>query len=478
MQKLQSYLKVRKMSDYSDPVTLSDIELSADKVQSEFCSLLNVDLEEIDRLAENYAQLDAEGDAGAKIWLNAYLSGLSHLMKGNALSDSVNRASSTWKQALMHEGDKLGISKVKYGSSSSGIISGDKALMKLSGSLGLGTTVQVPLWHTGIWVTLKAPTESSLLELDRRISNEKITLGRYTSGMAFSHTSVYTVGYVLNFILNHVIDSSLKGFNNDSLKSLIKVTDIPSLVNGILSSIYPSGYDYARPCTTNPTECQHVTTGKVSIPKLMWVDNSAITPTQAKHMSKRDSKFTVEEIKKYQDEHVRGDKRTVSISDNLNMVLNVPTLEQYIESGTRWVDNIVRLLEVSLGTSLDSKERDDYILAQGKLTTVRQYGHWISEIVIDDDIVKDTDTIESALSLISADEELTDKIFTELGIYIDDSVISLMAVPKYKCPKCQGEEEVSLENFPHLLPIDAIRSFFTLLDQRMVMAMSVRKLTV
>lgn len=466
------------MSEYKDPITLDTEEskISASDIKQKFLSLLNVDLDEINTLAEDYAQLDAKGDEEARAWLEAYVSGLAHLMKGSSLSASVKRAESAWKQAVDSDGTKIGISKAKFGSSTSGIISGERALMKVSGALGLGSTVQVPLWHTGIWVTLKAPSESSLLELDRRISNEKITLGRYTSGMAFSNTSVYTVNFVINFILNHVVDSSIKNVSVDALKALIKVTDIPALIAGIESAIYPTGYKYSRPCTVNPTTCQHVTTGLVSIPKLTWTDNAALTDTQRRHMAKRDKKFTPEEIEAYQNEHTRGNNREVKINDTLALTIFVPTLDRYIESGTVWVDGIVKLLETTLNTSMDSEQRDQYILAQGKLTTVRQYGHWVKEIIVDEDIINDIETIEDTLSLLSSDNEITDKIFTALGEYIDDSIISLMAIPKYTCPKCQGEEEGNLENFPHLLPIDAVRTFFTLLDQRIIMALNTRKL--
>lgn len=273
-----------------------------DIVQSSLC-FLNADMKELDVLAENYTDVENLKGENAKAWLSAFQQGIDHLVRGNSMSDSVIRANSAWRQRVAVDGENLSACRPKFGSTTSGIISGEKALMKATSLLGIGGVTQIPLWHTGIWVSIKAPNEGALLELERRISNEKISLGRYTSGMVFSNTSVYTVMYVVNFVLNHVYDASVKNLTQDNLKSIIKITDIPSLVWGMLCTIHTNGYKYNRPCTANPAECQHVVSGDLSLPKLFWVDNNSLTEKQKRHMSKRTEKFTEADLKDYEKEH-------------------------------------------------------------------------------------------------------------------------------------------------------------------------------
>ncbi len=469
-----------KVTMDQDPVTVTkDVKLTADDIKEHILSFLNLDVAGLDKIAEDWPAVDANAtDNDARVWMASYIEGIGNLLKSNSLSSSVEREGANWRQKVEHEGEKLGASRPRFGESTSGKISGERALMKASDVLGLGSTVVIPLWHSGIWVTIKAPSESALLELERRIASEKIDLGRHTSGMIFSNSTIYTTSYAVNFVLNHIYDASVKNLSQSYLKSVIKVDDIPLLLWGMASAIYPSGYDYARPCTTNPGECTHTVTGKLSLPKLFWTDNEALSHWQRKHMSDRSAKWDDAALEKYQNEHIRGGDFTLELHSELSVTLAVPTIQQYETAGFGWVDNIVKLLEGSLGVSLTGRERDEYIIDQGKLTTLRQYAHWVKSFTLGDSIVEDFDTIEGLLDNLSASEEISDKFFNGVGAYIDKSVISVIAIPKYDCPACGTPQEgdVNQEFHPHLLPLDVVRIFFTLLDHRIFKALTARKM--
>ncbi|WP_201285178.1 hypothetical protein, partial [Klebsiella pneumoniae] len=65
------------------------------------------------------------------------------------------------------------------------------------------------------------------------------------------------------------------------------------------------------------------------------------------------------------------------------------------------------------------------------------YGHWIGEVIIPDaEISDDRDTIEGLASLFSSDEELRNRFIEEIGKYIDNATVSLVALPKHNCPAC------------------------------------------
>lgn len=457
--------------------SIGEEEPTAEKIQSAMLSILNVSMSELDKLTELYPKLDSSSGDQGRAWLAALVQGMEHLVQGNSLSDSVNRADSFWKQTVNFNGDNLGPAKPKFSSKGGSVISGERAIMKATTVLGLGAVVQIPLWHTGIWVNIKAPSESSLLELERRIANEKISLGRASSGMIFSNSSVYTVSYVVNFVLNHIYDASVKNITQDALKEMIDIRDIPLLVWGMACSIYPNGYNYARPCTANPSECQHVVSGKINLAKMFWIDNNSLSVWQRQLMSRRNDKFTDDELKRYKEDHTRGGNRVVKLTEDLRIKLKVPNIAEYELAGFTWVDNIVKLLEGSLGVSLKGQERDTYISDQGRITALRQYSHWVGEIEVGEDTITDRETIEVLLGNLSSQDEIYTAFFTEVGKYIDDSQIAIVGIPKYKCPACSGEQvgEIHTELHPDILPIDAVRTFFTLLDQRIYKALVSRQ---
>lgn len=441
-------------------------------------ALSNVDEDELNRLAQDYPKIESGTGAIGQRWVRTYLEAINHLYKGKAFTGSVDREGGQWRQGVEHEGDFLTAGKPRFGSDTGGVISGEGAVIKVTNALGLGSVVQIPLWHTGIWITLKAPSEGKLLELERRMAQDKGQLGRYTAGMVFSNNSVYRIHHLINFILDHVLDASVPSLKPDALKNIIKVPDLQTLAWGMACAIYPNGYNYARACTTNPSVCQHVVEGKLNLSKMQWTDNDSLSAYQRKHMSRRQAKFTEEEVKKYQDEHVRGGHRLVSVGENLKFRLKVPTLAQYEQSGFSWVDGITSMADGSLGVTLRGKERDDYLLDQARITALRQYAHWVHSIEIHEvdnvgndrvDTIKDEESIDVILGNLSNAEEIRTDFFNGVGNYIDDSAISVVAVPKYDCPSCGEPASVNTGNefHPYLLPIDVVEVFFTLLDQRM-----------
>jgi hypothetical protein len=184
-------------------------------------------------------------------------------------------------------------------------------------------------------------------------------------------------------------------------------------------------------------------------------------------MSKRNVKASDVDIKRYQEEHINIGSRSVSINEDLTMVLDVPTIQQYEDSGFAWVDGIVRMMEDSFAVSLQGNQRNSYIAAQGKLTSMRQYGHWVSKIIIgEEETDDDRETIEELVGLFSSDETISDKFITEVGKYIDDSTISLIAIPTYDCPACNYNQSEDTKH-PYLITLDVAQIFFILLDQRM-----------
>lgn len=412
--------------------------------------------------------MNFEADEKGRRWLEALGEASMHFTREGVLEGSLDREGSIWSQAVEHEGERISAARPRTKSNDGPTqLSGDRAIFRLTTSMGLGTVVQIPLWHSGIWVTIKAPSDAELLELERSIAFDKIELGRHTNGILFSSNSVYIVNKLMNFILKNVYDSSLKTNSVKSLKRSILTTDIPLLVWGMTVAIYPNGYPFSQPCTANTEDCQHVTEEHLNLSKLCWTDKSSLSVKQLNHMADRSKSFQHAELERYREEHVRGVNRLVKITDNVSVRLSVPNLEMYESAGFKWVDSVVRMVDTSFSHTVHDDERNEYINQQAQASALRQFSHWISEIVLDDtDSIVDRDTIDQALDRISGDDKASDTLFIEINKYIDDSTLSLIAIPQYDCPACGSKQSGEHPEFKHLIPLGISQLFFTLLGQR------------
>ena len=349
-------------------------------------------------------------------------------------------------------------------------VSGERAVLRMRSLLGMGTIVQVPLWHSGFWITIKAPSEASLLELQRRLIEAKVNLGRQTHGIAYANTSVFIVGWLTDFILAHVYDTTIKE-KNIALKEQILATDIMTLAWGLATTIWPAGFQYKRACITDPEKCNHVVQAKINLGKLLWVDMPSLTSRQVAHMASRGgSTMSLESIKNYREDFERGRDRVVSYGPNdcIKVTFSVPTVLQYINSGYNWVNTIVNMVNSSFAEDPTEGQRDLYISEMGRATGMRQFCHWVKSIDGAGMISDDAESIEQILDTLTSDDVIRKKFFEDVKKYIDESTIALVAVPSYTCPKCNNAQELGDDpKFKHLLPIDAISTFFTLVVPRL-----------
>jgi hypothetical protein len=433
-------------------------------------TLLSVSMSELEKMGENRPLGLAGNDEKTITWARAVAEGSRHVAAGDGLRPSTSREDSHWRQNVKSESLELQAGRPRVGEDSGGDkLTGLAAKMRMQAILGAGSPIRIPLWHTGIWVVLNTPSEGSLLELDRRIGSEKIILGRSTNGMIFSNSSVYTTSMLINAILSHVHDATVRFSDPMELKKIIKITDIPTLIWGFMVSVYPGGYPYQQPCTFDPGVCTHVIEELLNLHKLQWTDDRALTESQRKLMQRRNSKFTPEELAKYEQEHRYHQHSSTKLHPLLSMDLKVPTIEEYEQIGFQWVDDMVRAVDRSVSGALKEDERNQHIIEQAQTSYLHQYSHWVKRLTIHSDkgteVIDDRESLNDSITVLVGKEDISNAYIEAVGKFINDSTISLIALPKVNCPACGKPMSADEKAHPHLVPFDVMSSFFTVQSQ-------------
>jgi hypothetical protein len=353
-------------------------------------------------------------------------------------------------------------------------LTGQRAVSFVTKSLGMGQMFNVALWHTGIWVRLNPPTEAEILDLYRTLNAEKITLGRSTWGLLFSNTTSYTTRILLDFIASHIHDTSVDLPEGTDIRDIMSVHDIPHLVWGQACAHWSSGFQYSRPCVNDPDKCKHISHGKLFLNMLQRVDDNALTTLQRAHMTNTGSRsMTLDQVSLYKREFLRthvDQKITLKAgSGDLTMVLKNPTASQHLRAGHLWVNHIEEAYPNSIG--LDASARDAYLWQQGRATLMRQYAHYIESVTVDGQTFDQEETINSLLDVLSADDNLRGDFLKAIAKFIDDTVVSMIAINTYECPSCKMRQNKGREETKHpdYIPLDPSSVFFSLVVQRVGM---------
>lgn len=420
--------------------------------------------QDVVRAALDKAPEDIGKSDKAVAWATALSESVTAVHPADGGVAAARRAQSWWAQEVPSGVGPLRAAVPKMVKKEGVSYTGEAARELIRARLKLGTNIHIPLWASGFWVTITSPSEDELLELQRRIAAEKISIGRSTYGLMFANTQVYTTNILIEFVMDHVVRHSVD-VRKDELIKMIRMTDMSQLIWGLACSIWPNGFQYRRACIADIAHCQHVIEEKLSLAKLSWVDRSRLSESMIAHMTRRGEKaMSVESVKRYQEELLAGMPRLVKISEELSLMLRVPTIPEQITSGFRWVDTIEETYGRVL--TMDEAARDSYLLDQTRATIMREYAHCVEKIVLDEDEFGDVETIESTLADCSARDDLRTTFMKEMGAYLDDSLISMIAIPSYECPNCKKPQVVEGFRYPELIPLDVSQTFFNLLGQR------------
>src|SRR5690554_5206464 len=195
----------------------------------------------------------------------------------NGPASDICKEPDDWTNLVTHNNQPISLGRVKTDTSKDPIL-------RIRGRLGLSVPTSVPLWNSGINLTLNGPGILEQLHLEHSILASKIDSARDTTGIALASTSVYTYGPILDFIMNNVTESNIGTTDRDVLLDTILLPDLDALIAAQASTVFPDGYNLERPCLTDRGGCGHVVRRKVSPRRMVFVRRKHLTESQLAFM--------------------------------------------------------------------------------------------------------------------------------------------------------------------------------------------------
>lgn len=470
---------VEVVGEWSKPLPGGKLDPTKEQLPlpSDFFNRLSFVINELDNKDSMLYKSLTRGDGQ---WIEDMAEGFGRVSIDDGYVETTTRKGSEFTNRLDPEGRGLRAGYPSFSKAQGAKPQGDDAVRALSKIMGKGPGMPftIPLWHTGIWITVMAPDELDILELHRILTMDLRDIGNNTYGYVFSNYKTFTTERLVDFVLKHLHSTSLN--TNKDLKTIISLHDVESMIWGIACAIYPNGFQYTRSCTANPEECKEIAEGLLNLNLLSVIDKNALTQTQKDHMRKiRKGSMTIEDVRHYQSQHTVTTTKVLSLikeedENVLEVTLKVPTIAQHIEAGQRWISEISEIISVATEDSLDEDARRNYMINGSKATIMRQYTHMVSQMRFGDNVYNaegddeearaDRATIEKTLSSLSSDDDVMRKFIEEVVKFNSNTAISIIGIPTYDCSKCGGVNKTPATGaFTNLIPLDMFQTFFGLL---------------
>lgn len=383
-----------------------------------------------------------------------------------AYKRSARRQNAHWQQLVEHNNNKLTISKPKFSDNGDQLV-GERAVTAMRSLMGFAETVRVPLWHSGVWVTIRGPSDRDLIALITQMRRDVTTLGRTTTGAALSNQIVMHVDTLIMFLRHYIIETSY--YSIDDVLNVIKAQDFDMLLAGLAASIYTRGFEFVRVVGDRGENGEfNIVRARLNIPKCMWTDNSMLTDRQRNHMTLRASgSMTKQAVEEYQ----KGFKTisshiytyTLSTGREVKIELAPPFLHEYIAEGHAWVSELQELVTRTLGVEAQEELRNREIAKLARSTYLRLYSHWVVGIEVEGRSTRDREkgALTKLLDELSSDNNVMKQFPIDVGNYIDDTTVSMLATTALT-----DAEAATHKRFPQLVPINALATFFQLLSQK------------
>jgi len=459
---------------FTNAIQTDEFSSDSSKPTDYTISLPSINLADFTDKLKQFNKLDLEDkESSLKEWSEVNKEATNFYTVGGLYQDRFTDETSKFYQGIKNQAGELNTISTPKFRKTEGELKGEAAILKVSKMLGLGDVINVPLPHSGIWVTLKPPTEKDLIDFYNSIFREKIMLGRATFGLTLTNFSVHINNRLFDFIIKHIHSLNYNDINKEELKNYLLIHDFPILAWGFACTMYPNGFEYQRSCVNDIEKCSYIAKAKLNLTKLLWIDNLSLTDAQRLILEEfRPNKLTIENYRKFINEHTRVIGSSFTTKNGIKFKLRVPTFSEYITDGLAWINGVNSNIEnIILRESEQDKEDDEKIEMLNqyvKTSILRQFNHFIDYIELEDNVITDRDTINKVLEVFSSDDDIRTEITENVLKFKSKTTIGIIGIPEYNCPKCGKPQNTSPvnEKFVSVIPLDTMNLFFTLLTLR------------
>lgn len=347
---------------------------------------------------------------------------------------------------------------------------GPESVSLLQNRMKIGCKLGVFLPHTGIYFIIVSPGDDRFLDTLSIINNQRIVALRSSSGILLGNSNFYVNRQVMNLFLDSIVHCSLGGWNREQLLKLIDERDINIIASALGASIYPDGYEYVQLCGLMKTDrkvCQHMTRKLVDLRRMVFVDNTRLSESQKLHAAGALKERSIKEIEDYQEANYIGYKKPYEITEGVEFVYRAQSAMTSIEAGEKWIKEIESIVDSIITFNNDEETRNAMIDQRISLTRIREYSHWVDDILVDGQPLGDRDKINKLLNSLSRNKDVVEKVGNTLVEFQRLASVAMVAVPRIKCPTCEQTDEKDLDISTHLIPQDAVSRLFTLVRQRL-----------
>ncbi len=332
-----------------------------------------------------------------------------------------------------------------------------------------GKIRRVPLYNSGFYIDIRAPSPDELNILINRCQLDTNEYGRSYGAHFYLYFDLILKEHFITMIMNMVVNASHKDFKTPGvLMQSIKLQDFNALITSVAALMYPDGYDdFKHICTRphtqdHPNGCDHVETVKIDLTKMIKTNFQALNPNAVQHMVKArnlGTPVTTDEIKAYQIA-LGYDGQTV-IYDTWRFTLTTPSLSDYMEAGALFNQDILNEVQA---------DNTQGIYNSIAFREMRPFIPWIARVdALNDDGTVSKTTLDKTVISFILDQTMLDPKYREglrskLLDYINKTQLTHICYPVFACPACGYEPHTKTGFFT----VDPQNSFFTLAFQRLM----------
>lgn len=369
-------------------------------------------------------------------------------------------------------------------------------------AIGAGRPVSQPLPASKFRVTFGAISPGDSIDLAIALYNKRTEVGMSTAGRIFGVDDAHILTTIADWCVQHIRDTSIKGWTATTVKSTLRICDLPILFSGCLAAQYTDGYPVSLNCLDH--DCDYTTIGAIkeanleastkNFPHIRFeelgvYDSRIVSDSDYTLLNAPKGSVSVKDVLSAQERCVKeGDNKMSSFvcvstaRGLLKFNIEWPTLDLFEEETTRHINEVTYSVNSAL-TEVDttSKEslkaqRKRFINSKLDQLALSGYSHMISSIVIsvpesEDVVYEDREKINAILAQFTSSNEYTNKIITAIDKFKEDHIGSFTAITNWTCPKCGKHQHGGDTIIPDArIPFNVVRCFFDIGVLRLIQA--------